>query len=29
MILDSICRVERDPNRELRLLWSRVASGRA
>jgi para-nitrobenzyl esterase len=25
IILDTICRVERDPSREVRLLWSRVA----
>jgi para-nitrobenzyl esterase len=26
MVLDTVCRVERDPNREARLLWSRVVS---
>jgi para-nitrobenzyl esterase len=29
MILDTICRVERNPNREARLLWSRVVPSRS
>ena len=27
MILDTTCRIARDPDREMRLLWSRVAAG--